>query len=122
MKAYSIFIALFILGAMLTGINDSGLYNVALPETQATISQAEIRDVNEGIAEQGVNPLSVMFSLFFFIKVLIGGFISLFAIGVVIMQFGFPLWMAAIPQAGAWIVELWGLYQIVTGHQTQGAD
>jgi len=115
MMLYKIILFLFILGAVSTGLNTSGILPTKLPvQNTATLDQAQITDLTNS-TKGPVSPLSVVSFGMVFIGSILGGLLAVVFVVPLMVSFGIPLYIALMFQAPLWIVEGFGVYQIVTG-------
>jgi len=119
---YKLMLVLFIFGAVIGAINEAGLYSTVLPESGATINEAEVTEITGSLSDSTVNPFTVIQILMSCGKVLIGGMLSIVTIIPTMVSFGVPLVWASMVQAPIWLIEVWGVYEFYTGHQTAGQD
>lgn len=120
MMIYKIALAIFIFAAVSTGINDSGLMPVAIPESNINqMDQADVQDLTES-ASGDVNPLFTIGFVIIAIKSIVAGLVAIFSILPLLISWGFPLWIGMIFQAPLWFVEAVGIYQFVTGVNVEG--
>ena len=123
MKAYSIFLFLFTLGLVLGAINELGIYDVKLPQSNVqTVSQANVMDLSNTATNAGLNPFFIFFVIQSFMKVLGTGLLTCATILPLMMGFGVPLVIAMMFQAPVWIVEAFGIYQLITGYNMGGME
>lgn len=117
MMLYKIFLVLFIFGAAVAGLNESGIMSYQLPETDgATIDQVVISEYTNSTTTQSVGSFGIIGSMLSFLKIIGAGLASVAAIGVILAIYGCPVWIAGIVQAGVWIVTLFGIYELWSGN------
>lgn len=124
MMLYRILLVCFIVGSCFAGINELGWYTAELPASGATMTAAQVEETGSGVSDAGVNPLFLFMALVIFIKVLL---LALSCMLSIVPMFVYYIgWeyaaIALILDAPLQFVKIWGLYQFVTGHQTQGMD
>ena len=119
---YKLMLVLFIFGAVIGAINEAGLYSTVMPESGATIDEAEVTEITGSLSDSTVNPFTIIQILMSCGKVLIGGMLSIVTIIPIMVSFGVPLVWASMVQAPIWLIEVWGVYEFYTGHQTAGQD
>jgi len=117
---YLLFIGLFTLGLVSTGFNASGLFPVQVPVSNAaSISQTQVTDLTN--ATQGspnfftfIPQLTIIF-----VSSIISGLVAVVAIVPLLVQYGVPMWLAIMIQGPIWIVELFGVWSIVSGQKPE---
>jgi hypothetical protein len=115
MMLYKIILFLFILGSVSTGINSSGIFPVNVPvQTTATMSQAQITDLTNS-TKGPVSPLSMITITMLFVSSILGGLLAVVFVVPLMLSWGVPLYIALMFQGPLWIVEAFGVYQILTG-------
>lgn len=123
MKAYSIMLFLFILGAVSGAINETALFDAALPESSThAATAAEVTSLTETTVNAGLNPLWMFFVIVTFIKVLASGLITVATVLPLLLAYGVPSPIAVMIQGPIWIVEIFGIYQLITGYNMQGME
>jgi len=112
---YKVILFLFVFGAVCTGLNTSGIFTTALPvQSTASISQTQITDLTN--TTQGpVAALGVVSFMAVFVGSILGGLLAVLSIIPMMTAWGIPLWIALIFQTPLWIVEIAGIYKVVTG-------
>ena len=119
MMLYKVVMAVFIFGAVISGINDSGIFAYKLPETSLnTPGQAEVRELTNSTGNVE-NPLALASATITFLKALSGGLLAVFTILPMLLAFGCPAWLAGIIQAPIWLIYIAGIYQMVTGNRVE---
>lgn len=112
---YKIALCLFIFGAVITGLNSSGLFPATLPEAGINqYDQATVEDLS-GSASGELNPLFTLGIIQVFVSSVIAGVIAVLSIIPLMMQFGVPLWMAMMIQGPIWFVCAWDLFSVLKG-------
>jgi hypothetical protein len=115
MMLYKIILFLFILGSVSTGLNASGIFPAQMPvQSTATINQAQITDLTNS-TKGPVSPLSVISIGMLFVGSILGGLLAVVFVVPLMLAYGIPMYIALMFQGPLWIVEAFGVYQIVTG-------
>jgi hypothetical protein len=122
MILYKIMLCIFICGAVGAGLNASGLYATAVPETGFELSEASVTELSQSVNEVAISPFTIVSILLTVGRVLAGGFIACLSIIPMLSQYGVPLIFAAMIQAPVWLVEAWGLYEFYTGYSSLNQD
>ena len=123
MMLYRVMLCLFIFGFVAGGINESGLYSTAtVPYSNVEITENDVTDLTGGVGSGAVNALFIISALVTFGKILGSAFVALLTILPILLAFKMPVWLALMFQGPVWLVEIWGLYEFYTGHQTIGMD
>ena len=123
MKAYSIFLFLFILGTVNSGINTLGIFDTTLPQSNVqTINQAQVMDLSNTAASAGLNPFFIFYIIQSFGKVLFTGLLTCATVLPLMMQYGVPMSIAMMFQAPIWVVMAFGIYQLITGYNMGGME
>jgi hypothetical protein len=112
---YKVILFLFVFGAVCTGLNTSGIFTTQMPvQSTASISQTQITDLTN--TTQGpVAALGVVSFMALFIGSILGGLLAVLSIIPMMTAWGIPLWIALIFQTPLWLVEIAGIYKLVTG-------
>jgi hypothetical protein len=112
---YPMIIFIFCFGAALTYINDTGMYDIKMPESgvQSSLQQAEdtnaaLLQTTDGSYDQGLwEQMKILGQSIF------GGILAIFTLGPLLMSMGVPVGMAGmfISPLGfvaiAWLIEMW---------------
>ena len=123
MKAYSVFLFLFILGVVSGGINTLGIFDTTLPQSNVqTITQAQVMDLSNTAASAGLNPFFIFYIIQSFGKVLFTGLLTCATVLPLMMQYGVPMSIAMMFQAPIWVVMAFGIYQLITGSNMGGME
>ena len=123
MKAYSIFMFLFLLGVVTGSVNQLGIFDYQVPTTNVnTISQAQVMDLSNTASTAGLNPFFIFYIIQTFGKVLFTGLLTCATVLPLMVSFGVPVTIAIMFQAPIWIVEAFGIYQLVTGYNMGGME
>ena len=111
---YPLIIFLFVIGATMTMINETGLYSQKLPETGLATNTSQASEFNEALVQSSTdaNTFNIE-SLFLLGKCLIGGLTAIFTLGPLLTNIGVPggviLWI--LSPLGIvlvfWMVEMW---------------
>lgn len=120
---YTILLFLFIFGTVTQGINEMGLFSVAMPTTGAQLNSSTITDLQGGAVGTDLNPWNTIMILVSFLKVIGAGVLAMFIILPTIytlftMGGADPTWamiIAGMLQAPLTFVTLFGLYEWWTG-------
>jgi hypothetical protein len=129
MKAYSIFIFLFIFGVVSGSLNTLAIFDVNMPQNNVnTVNQADVMDLSNTASTAGLNPFFIFYIIQSFGKVMFTGILTCATILPLIVGFlsFLPLPQAIaigmIFQAPVWIVCAFGIYQLVTGYNMGGME
>jgi hypothetical protein len=123
MKAYSIFMFLFIFGAVTGSINQLGIIDYQLPQSNVnTINQAQVTDLSNTASSAGLNPFFIFYVIQTFGKVLFTGLLTCATVLPLMVGFGVPIVIATMFQGPIWIVEAFGIYQLITGYNMGGME
>ena len=123
MKAYSVFLFLFIMGVVSGGINTLGIFDTTLPQSNVqTINQAQVMDLSNTAASAGLNPFFIFYIIQSFGKVLFTGLLTCATVLPLMMQYGVPMSIAMMFQAPSWVVMAFGIYQLITGYNMGGME
>ena len=123
MMLYKLVLCLFIFGLVAGAINESGLSStVTIPASNVEITEADAESLTEGVGTTGINALSLISVVFTFGKVIGSAVLAVFTVLPLLLSFGVPELIAVVIQTPIWLVEIFGLYQLYTGHQTLGMD
>ena len=116
---YFILMSLFVFGAVSTMFNTAGVFPTSVPvQSQTSITQTQITDLTN-TTKGNVNPLFELSFMAVFIGSFIGGIISMFYIVPLLTSFGIPLYIALMFQGPIWIVEIFGIYALITGKDVE---
>ena len=117
MMLYKIMLVLFIFGATVSGLNESGLFAYKMNEASgARLDEVQISEYTNSTTSSSIGSFNVLSAVFSFMKVIASGLGAVVAISFVLISYGVPPWIAGIIQAPIWVVELFGVYQLVTGN------
>jgi hypothetical protein len=115
MMIYKIALFIFIISAVITGVNDAGIFTLEIPESNINqFDQAQVTDLTD-TATGDVNPLFTIQFLMIAVKSIFMGMISVACIIPMLVSLNVPLWLATMIQGPIWFVEAVGLYQVITG-------
>ena len=116
---YLVLMSLFVFGSVCTMLNTSGILPTALPvQSQATISQTQITDLSN-TTKGNVNPLFELSFMAVFVGSVWGGLVSMFTILPLLSAFGIPAYIGVMIQGPIWLVEVFGLYYLLTGKDVE---
>lgn len=121
MMLYKIMLALFVFGFVSGAINAAGIYDVQIPEAGTTIAEEDVIAFTEAQGD-ALNYFFVASAIITALKVLGSAFLAVVTILPQLHALGVPLVWGMMVQGPVWLVEIWGVYQFKTGHQTQGMD
>ena len=124
MKAYNIALALFVLNAVVGGINGMGIFDTHVAEIPKVMNESEISEVVSDVGSLHSYDLLVfapkvlleMFSLFF---TAIAGAITIIPM---LMDYGVSPSIIAMIQGPIWIVYGWGAIQFLTGRSGKNIE
>jgi len=120
MMLYKIILFMFVFGAVCSGINASGIFTMTIPtQSTATVQESQITDLTNS-TKGPVSPLSAVSFTMLFVGSILGGLLAVLTIIPLMMSWGVPLWVATIFQTPIWIVEVAGIYRMVTGIDIEG--
>jgi len=123
-KAYNIALALFVLNAVISGVNGMGIFDTHVFETPKPMNESEIAEVVSDAESLHSYELLVfapkvlleMFSLFF---TAIVGAITIIPM---LAEYGIPTSIIAMIQGPIWIVYAWGAVQFLTGRSGKSIE
>ena len=124
MKAYDIALALFVLNAVIGGVNGMGIFNTHVTEIPKPMNESEITEVVSDVESLhgyellvfGPKVVIEMFSVFF---TAIVGAITIIPM---LMDYGIPASVIAMIQGPTWIVYCWGAIQFLTGRSGKSIE
>ena len=121
MMLYKVMMVLFIFGAVIQGFNVSGLGIYKLPETsEANYDNATIMEyVDSQTDKPAMGSFTILESIWSFMSVIAAGLTAVFALAIILINFGVPAWMAIMIQTPIWLIEAVGIYQIITGNRVE---
>lgn len=123
MMLYKLALVLMIFGASSAAIQDIGIYPIEVPQTDAVgIREADVRALSNNTAGTPAGAFSGWVVLMMILHVLLTAFMALVTIIPILLEYGVPIEFAVLIQTPIWLVFAWGLYQMHTGHATQGMD
>lgn len=122
MMAYKIMLVMLIFSAVNGGLNSLGWYSTKLPEQKAIITEAQVTDLTKQTGETAVNPWTMWTVIKVFFQVIGGALLSLLTIIPFLLAYGVPVEIAVMIQTPIWLVLIWGIYGIWTGHVSQSQD
>lgn len=120
---YTILLFLFIFGAVTQGINEMGVFDVAMPTNGAQMNTSTITNLQSGALGTDLNPWNTIMVLVSFLKVIGAGVLAMFIVLPTIytlftMAGADPTWAMIIGgmiQAPITFITLFGLYEWWTG-------
>jgi F0F1-type ATP synthase assembly protein I len=111
---YSIILFIFIFGATVTYINDSGMYTIKLAESGASSDISQAQELNTALTETSKSTsLSVIDQLYIIGTSITGGLLAVFTLGPLLASMGVPLGMIGMLisplgiVAAFWVIEMW---------------
>ena len=111
---YSIILFIFIFGATVTYINDSGLYEMKLAESGASSSISQAQQLNTALTETSKSTsMSMIDQLYIIGTSITGGLLAVFTLGPLLQSMGVPLGMIGMLisplgiVAAFWVIEMW---------------
>lgn len=114
---------LFIFGAVTGSINQLGIIDYQLPQSNVnTINQAQVMDLSNTASSAGLNPFFIFYVIQTFGKVLFTGLLTCATVLPLMVGFGVPITIATMFQGPIWIVEAFGIYQLITGYNMGGME
>ena len=122
MMAYKIMLVMLIFSSVNGGLNTLGWYTQKLPEQKAIITEADVTDLSEQTSEIAVNPWTMWTVLKMVWQVIGGALLSLLTIIPFLLAYGVPFDIAMMIQMPIWLVLVWGIYGMWTGHVSQSQD
>jgi hypothetical protein len=123
MKLYAIMLFLFIFGFVNAGINEAGIFDVKLPNSNPQITEAQAGQFTQGVGELNpLNPFFIYSMIVSFLKMFGQACLAVVTILPLMYSYGVPIYIGMMIQGPIWLVEAVGIYQLVTGYQMQGMD
>jgi len=122
MMAYKIMLVMLIFSAVNGGLNSLGWYTTKLPEQKAIITEAQVTDLTGQASDTAVNPWTMWTVIKMVFQVVGGALLSLLTIIPFLLAYGVPLEIAIMIQTPIWLVLVWGIYGIWTGHVSMSQD
>ena len=123
MMLYKIMLSLVVFGAVAGYVNSTGMYSVHAPVSGTIgIGEAQVTDMSNNIKSASVNPLFSVTLLWVCLNVLFSAALALLTVIPFLTAWGVPPGLALMVQTPVWLVMAWGIYQMSTGHETQGMD
>ena len=111
---YSIILFIYIFGATVTYINDSGMYTIKLAESGASSDISQAQELNTALTETSKSTsLSVIDQLYIIGTSITGGLLAVFTLGPLLASMGVPLGMIGMLisplgiVAAFWVIEMW---------------
>lgn len=111
---YPAIIFIFIFGAGMTFINDTGLYSMKMPESGVQSDLTQASELNQGLIDTSKDSgLSTIEQITLIGSCFVGGIIAIFTLGPMMASFGIPTSFItyALSPLGfvvvGWIIEMW---------------
>jgi F0F1-type ATP synthase assembly protein I len=111
---YSIILFVFIFGATVAYINNSGLYEIKLPESGAESDISQARNLNTALTDTSKSTsMSFIDQLYLIGTSITGGLLAVLTLGPLLQSMGVPLGMIGLLLsplgivAAFWVVEMW---------------
>lgn len=111
---YSIILFVFIFGATVSYINDSGMYVIKIPESGATTDLNQAQQLNTALTETSKSTqMSAIDQLYIIGTSITGGLLAVFTLGPLLQSMGVPLGIAGLfisplgIVAAFWVIEMW---------------
>lgn len=111
---YQIILFVFIFGSAVTYINDSGMYEIKIPESGVTTDLTQAQQLNTALTETSKNSqMSVTDQLYIIGTSITGGLLAVFTLGPLLQSMGVPLGIAGLfisplgIVAAFWVIEMW---------------
>lgn len=120
MMIYRVVLFLVIFGAVTSCMDAIGITPVILPSSQVGINEGQVRELNQ--LNDQIGALSWFTIPFMLLKVLFGAFLAVITILPLMFSYGIPLSWGLMIQTPIWLVEAYGLYQMVSGHGGKAAE
>ena len=123
MKLYAIVLVLFVFGFVNAGINELGVFDTKMPNSNPQITETQAGQFTEGVgALNPLNPFFIYSMIVSFLKMFGQACLAVLTIVPLLNSYGIPIAVGMMIQGPIWLVEAVGIYQIVTGYQFQGMD
>lgn len=117
---YPLILFIFIFGAGLTYINETGLYAVKLPTSGVQSSTAQAEEFNNALTETSKGTgMSTTEQIWLMGKCLIGGVMAIFTLGFLLQSFGIPLGMIGFLLSPLGIVLAFWLVEMYLGRPVE---
>jgi hypothetical protein len=111
---YPLLIFIFIIGSGMTYINETGLYEIKMPESGVQSNLSQAGSTNTALLETSkASDLNYIEMLFLVGKTVFGGLVAIFTLGPLLESFGLPFGMVAwlLSPLGIvlvfWLIEMW---------------
>lgn len=111
---YPMILFIFIFGAGMTYINETGLYAIKMPESGITTNTSQASTFNTALTESSKESgLSVIEQVWLMGKCVLGGIVAILTLGPLLSSFGIPggLIVFIISPLGIilvfWLIEMW---------------
>jgi len=121
MKAYTVMLALFIIGCVTQAVNTNEI-GVSIPHQEVSVNETTVSEVTDLSNTDSEGSMFMFWNVRVMIKmmgVLMSGFATVLSVIPLLLSFGIPLSIATMIQLPIWIVEIWGIAQFLTGRQTK---
>lgn len=110
---YQAILFIFILGAGMTFINDTGLYSPKMPTSGLVSNNTQAMQFNEAMTASSKDNLNVAEQLWLMGSCIVGGVVAVLTLGPMLQSFGIPpslvTWL--ISPLGVvlafWMIEMW---------------
>lgn len=111
-------LVMLIFGAVSGSLNALGWYSQKLPDQKVSITQAQVTELTGSVGKTSINPwtsytvLSTVFN--------VGGaaLLSLLTIIPFLTAYGISYPIALMIQTPIWLILIWTVYEMWTGHST----
>jgi hypothetical protein len=111
---YTIILFVFIFGATVSYVNDSGLYKIKLAESGTSSDITQAQKLNTALTETSKSTgMSVTDQLYIIGTSITGGLLAVFTLGPLLASMGVPLGMIGMLisplgiVAAFWVIEMW---------------
>ena len=123
MMSYKIALFLFIFGLVGGVIAEYNVFLIAPPSTIApSITEQDAQEVGQGAAALGASPLYFPLILIQLGGILLKALVFVFCVLPLLLGLGIPLAIGMIIQAPIWLVYVYDMFQLWTGHSMGMAD
>jgi hypothetical protein len=122
MRAYTIALAIFAFGFITGGLNGLGIFDVALPTSGATLTEAQVTEITEGATSGGASALQPISSLFTLGGILWEGLKTALTIIPLLTSYGVHPAVAMLIQGPIWFVYVAGVVQFFTGRNLKTGE
>jgi hypothetical protein len=118
MIGYKIMLVMLIFSGVCGGLNSLGWYNQKLPDQKVVLNQAQVTEFSQGVGKMSINPWTGYTMLQTFYNVGGSALLALLSIIPFLTAFGVDFQIALMIQTPIWLVLIWTVYEIWTGHTT----